>query len=59
MLKNRLINIFPQNPVQTRYLRFLTTPQGKIKTSFTDAVERFEKSMEEHKTIYDKYFGEI
>jgi hypothetical protein len=30
-------------------------PSGEIKTSFTEAVERFDKVMEGRKTIYEKY----
>jgi len=55
MIKNRLINIAPHNPVQTRYMRGLKKPSGGLTSSFTDAVERFEMAMEEYKTVYDKY----
>jgi len=55
MIKNRLINVFPANPIQTRYLRGMKQPSGELTSSFTDAVERFELAMEEYKTIYDKY----
>jgi len=55
MIKNRLHNIAPHNPIQTKYLRGMRQPSGELKTSFTDAVERFEMAMEEYKTVYDKY----
>lgn len=55
MIKNRLINIFPQNPIQTRYLRFMKQPSGELKTSFTDAVERFDLVMRDYKTVYQKF----
>lgn len=55
MIKNRLHNIAPHNPIQTRYLRGMKQPSGELKSSFTDAVERFEMAMKEYKTVYDKY----
>ena len=55
MLKNRLHNIAPHNPIQTRYMRGMKKPSGELTSSFTDAIERFEMAMEEYKTIYDKY----
>jgi len=55
MIKNRLHNIAPHNPIQTRYLRGMRQPSGELKTSFTDAVERFELVMKDYKTVYDKY----
>ena len=55
MIKNRLHNIAPHNPIQTRYLRGMKQPSGELTSSFTDAVERFEMAMEEYKTVYDKY----
>ncbi len=55
MIKNRLHNIFPANPIQTRYLRFMKQPSGELKSSFTDAIERFDLVMRDYKTVYDKY----
>ena len=59
MIKSRLINVFPQNPIQTRYLRFMKQPSGELKSSFTDAVERFELVMKTYETVYDKYMKPI
>jgi hypothetical protein len=53
--KRRWVNRFPQNKIQTRYLRGMKQPSGELTSSFTDAVERFEMAMEEYKTVYDKY----
>jgi len=61
-MKNRLNllwNIAPKNPTQTRYLRFRTTPSGKLRTGFSDAVEGFEKAMKRTKTLYEKFYGEL
>ena len=55
MIKNRLQNIFPANPIQTRYLRGMKQPSGELKSSFTDAVERFELVMRDYKTVYQKF----
>ena len=30
-----------KNPTQTRYLRFLKTPTGKLKSQFTDISDEF------------------
>jgi len=59
MIKNRLHNIAPHNPIQTRYMRGMRQPNGELTSSFTDAVERFEMAMEEYKTVYDKYMKPI
>ena len=55
---NKLWNIAPKNPTQTRYNRFRTGPNGKMKSGFTDAVEGFEKAMEPLKPLREKYYGE-
>jgi len=55
MIKNRLINIFPANPIQTRYLRGIKQPGGVLTSSFTDAIERFELVMKDYKTVYENF----
>lgn len=30
-------------------------PSGELKSSFTDAVERFELAMRDYKTVYQKF----
>jgi hypothetical protein len=56
---NKLWNLAPRNPTQTRYNRFRTGPRGELRTGFTDAIESFEKAMNERKTIYQKYIGDL
>ena len=56
---NKLWNVAPRNPVQTRYLRFRTDPRGKLRSGFTDAVEGFEKAMKPRRTLYEEFFGEL
>ena len=56
---NKLDNIAPKNPTQTRYNRFRVGPRGKMKSGFTDAVEGFNKAMKQEKTLYEKYIGEL
>jgi len=58
-LGDRLRNVFPANPIQTRYLRFLQTPRGKLKSGFTAAVEYWNKVQERRKTVYEKYIGDL
>jgi len=66
-MKNRLTqkkatildNRAPKNPTQTRYNRFRTGPRGRMKSSFTDAVDGFNKAMKQRKTLYEKYFGDL
>ena len=52
---NRLWNVAPKNPTQTKYNRFRTGPDGKLKSGFTDAIEAYDKAMKEYKTIYEKF----
>ena len=59
MIKNRLHNIAPHNPVQTRYMRGMKQPSGELKSSFTDALERFDLVMKDYKTVYDKFLHQI
>jgi len=45
-MKDRLTtlwNIFPHNPTQTRYFRFLKGPDSEIKTQFTESMSNFNK----------------
>jgi len=56
---NKLWNIAPRNPTQTRFNRFRTGPDGKLKSGFTDAVEGYDKAMKKYKTIYEKFFGDL
>ena len=56
--KARFWNLAPKNPTQTRYTRFLLGPRGKIKTSYTDSLERFEMFKRRNETIYERMFGE-
>ena len=56
---NKLWNIAPKNPTQTRYNRFRVGPKGKLKSGFVDAVVSFEKAMKQEKTLYEKYIGEL
>jgi len=46
----KLINTAPQNPVQTRYLRFLKTPGADIKTSY---MKQAEKLLKTNKNLLD------
>jgi hypothetical protein len=39
---NALWNIAPRNPTQTAYTRFLKTPEGRMRTAFTDAQDAFQ-----------------
>jgi len=57
--RSKFENIFPLNPIQTRYLRFLQTPRGNLKSGFTAAREYWDKMQERRKTVYEKYIGEI
>ena len=41
MKKNKFWNIFPKNPTQTAYFRFLKKPDGEIKTGFSESKKRF------------------
>jgi len=36
-------NLFPKNPTQTAYLRFMPKPTGEIKTLYTESVKKFNK----------------
>jgi hypothetical protein len=42
---DKLWNIPPQNPTQTRYLRFLRSPEGRLKTMWSEGMERFNQKM--------------
>ena len=54
--KNILWNTFPQNPVQTKYFRFLKGPDSEIKTMFTESVSRFnQKNKDLLHTRYSKF----
>ena len=55
----KLRNVFPNNPTQTTYLRFKRFPQSPLHTSFTEAVERFNKYEDSLKTVYEKYVGDF
>jgi len=57
--KSKWVNRPLHNKTQTRYLRFRRGPQGKLKTGFSDAIESFDKAMQEKKTIYEKEFGDL
>ena len=59
MTYSRFINLPPRNPTQTHYTRFLKGPSGEVKTNFTEAIERFNKVMNRHKTVYEKYVGDL
>ena len=56
---NRLWNVAPKNPTQTKYNRFRTGPDGKLKSGFTDAVEGYDKARKDYKTIYEKFIGDL
>jgi hypothetical protein len=36
-------NLFPQNPTQTRYDRFMKGPGTPIRTDYDEALERFDR----------------
>ena len=57
--KARFWNAMPKNPTQTKYLRFMKTPKATLSTSFEDSVENFRRLMERHKTVYEKYVGDL
>ena len=58
--KSHFINIFPQNPTQTRYFRFLKGPDSEIKTMFTESVSKFTQGNEKRlKTRYTKFLGDL
>jgi len=40
-MKNKLLNIFPKNPTQTKYLRFLRGPRSGLQSSFSEARKKF------------------
>jgi hypothetical protein len=53
---NKLWNVFPQNPTQTKYLRFLKGPDSEIKTQFTESVSNFNKKKKDlFLTKYSKF----
>jgi len=39
-----LRNIFPNNPVQTAYLRFMKRPETPLKTMYEESVKAFEEA---------------
>lgn len=56
---NKLWNIYPKNPTQTRYFRFLRGPDSEIKTQFTESVGNFNKKKKDlFLTKYSKFLGE-
>lgn len=55
-LRDKWINRFPQNPIQTRYLRFLETPKGKVKTSY---IKQAEKSFNKQKDLLRTKYTDI
>lgn len=58
--KNVLWNIFPRNPTQTRYFRFLKGPDSEIKTMFTESVSKFSKKNKDRlKTRYTRLLGDL
>lgn len=40
-------NLPVKNPTQNRYTRFMETPYGELKSSFTDFSDNFAKHMED------------
>ena len=48
-----------RNKTQTKYMRFLRSPEADLTSSFTDAIEEFENFMKQRKTVYQKYMGDI
>lgn len=42
---HRWVNMFPGNPTQNRYSRFVKQPSGELKTRFNDSAKEFEKIM--------------
>lgn len=55
----KLRNVFPNNPTQTAYFRFLKTPYLPLHTSFSDSLDRFSKYEDSLKTVYEKYVGQL
>ncbi len=56
---NKLWNTFPRNKTQTRYFRFLKSPNSEIKTAFTDSVSTFTQRNKKIVTKYSKYLGDL
>ena len=48
-----------RNRTQTKYMRFLKSPEADLTSSFTDAIEEFENFMKQRKTVYQKYMGDV
>jgi len=55
-LEDKWRNLPPRNPTQTRYLRFLKTPSGEVKTSY---IQRAEKSFNKHKDVFKNRYTDI
>lgn len=43
---NKFANVAPNNPTQTRLTRFMRTPIGGVKSTFTTRMEEFQKKMD-------------
>jgi len=43
--RHRFWNVPPRNPTQTRYVRFLKMPGGKLKTRFTNIQDSFNDAL--------------
>jgi len=56
---NKFWNTFPKNPTQTKYFRFIKTPQAEIKTEFTESLDKLDKLQKDMsklpKTIYSEF----
>jgi hypothetical protein len=52
---NALYNVFPRNPTETAYMRFLKGPEGDIKTAFSESRLAWDKEMRDRlKTPYEE-----
>lgn len=59
--QSKWVNLFPRNPTQTKYLRFLKTPNAKMNTLFTDNEQEFKKNTllpDRLKTVYSDLWEE-
>ncbi len=55
-MKNKLLNIFPRNPTQTRFRRFKKVPWGEWNTEF----DKIQRQMERvKKNVIDTRIGDL
>jgi len=54
--RNKLWNVFPRNPIQTRYRRFVKMPNGEFKSLLTESRKGFKNVLKDIRKDIRKHF---